>query len=86
MPLDLSDKRVRLSLQIGRTIQSFTTIAPMTAEDVIEALCFAAGSACGQKEAHSRSNTKRLRDIATAALDRGIDSAKESTPQVILPN
>jgi hypothetical protein len=62
---------------------------PMSAEDVIEAMCFTAGHAAAQKEAQSFNKLKELRVRAVAALDRGIDEGKSSgatVPKIILPN
>lgn len=72
MALDINDKRVQLAGAFGRTIQQFTTHTPMPIEDLLDALTFTAGHALAQKSAQQFSTKKRLREIAIAALDRGI--------------
>lgn len=85
--LDAKDKKIQLAYAFGMTIQTFTQKTPMTAEDIIEALCFCAGHACGQKEAHSFHKAKELRNLAVAAVDRGLDEAKRSGARsgIIMP-
>lgn len=68
--------QVTLALALGDTIRQFTTTTPMTSEDVIRALAFIAGSACGQPLAHAQYGTKQLRDMAIGSIDKGIDSAR----------
>jgi hypothetical protein len=83
----MDPRSVALLLALGETIRTFTQRTPMTAELVIEALAFTAGSACGQREAHSKHSTRQLREMAVSSLDNGIDSAKgETNSRIILPN
>ncbi len=83
----MDPRSVALLLTLGEAISKFTTTTPMTAELVIEALAFTAGSACGQKAAHSKHSTRQLREMAVSALDNGIDSARgERKSSLILPN
>lgn len=80
----LNEKQVILGFELRNTIFEFTKRTPMTAEDVIKALCFVAGSACGQKEAHSVHSTKQLRNMAVTTIDKGIDSARgDNRPKLI---
>jgi hypothetical protein len=82
-----SQKVERLAQAIRHLIVQQTLVAPMTAEDIIGCLAFIAGSAAGQKEAHSAHNTRELRNMAIAYLDAGIQSAAgEKKPALILPN
>lgn len=71
--LDLNDKRIKLAGVVGRDIYIFTQHTPMTIEEIIESMCFVAGHALAQKAAQTFSTKKRLRQVAIAALDRGID-------------
>ncbi len=83
----MDPRSVALMLAMGNLIGSFTKSTPMTAELVIEALAFTAGSACGQREAHSKHSTRQLREMAVSSLDNGIDSARgERNGLIILPN
>lgn len=80
-------KTVALSMALGNVIHQFTTHTPMTAEEVIKALCFTAGSACAQKAAHSKHTTRQQREMAIDAIDKGISSARgERRSSLILPN
>ncbi len=72
-----------LALALGETIQRFTLVQPMTAEDVIAVLCFTAGSAMAQKRAHSLHSTKTLRDLGVRNIDHGIQSAKSAASPII---
>lgn len=80
----LNEKQVVLAFALREAVFKFTSHTPMTAEDVIRAMSFVVGSACGQKEAHSAHSTKQLRHMAVAALDKGIDSARgDNRPKLI---
>lgn len=68
--------QVALALALADTIKRFTTAQSMTSEDVIRALAFITGSACGQPLAHAQYGTKQLRDMAISDIDKGIDSAR----------
>ena len=88
MALDPNDKIHQLGGALADTIQRFTNHTPMTAEDVIEALCFIAGHAAGQKVAHSAHNSNELRQMGVAAIDKGLEEARNSMKRgsLILPN
>lgn len=72
----MDPKQVALTLAMGQAVQLFTTTTPMSAEDIVKALGFMLGSACGQPLAHAEFNTRKLREMAHAAIDKGIDSAR----------
>lgn len=84
----LDPATVGLLLALGNTIKQFTLHTPMTAEATIEALCFVAGSAMAQSEAHSKHSTRQLRELGIARIDKGIESARGEAryPSLILPN
>lgn len=86
--LDLNDKRVQLVGVFVRGIQMFTRHTPMVIEDIIDALCFTAGHALAQKAATKFTTAKRLRELAIAALDRGIsEGSRDRTggAQLVIP-
>lgn len=81
------DKTGILAHAIRITIMNQTKLLPMTAEDVIGVLCFMAGSAAGQKEAHSRHSPRQLREMAISYLDAGMQAAdKQAQPKLIISN
>lgn len=69
-------KTIGLMLALRDTIGAFTQRYPMTAEETIAALCFMAGSAAAQPEAHSMHGTKHLRAVAIDNIDRGVRSVE----------
>lgn len=79
------EKSIRLMQQIGFTIQQFTLVSPMTAQDIVGILAFSAGAAIAN--APSEFTKGELRQMAIANIDHGLTAfLSQPKSSIIIPN
>jgi dienelactone hydrolase len=66
------EKMVRLATQIQMTIQQFTMVSPMTADDVIAVMGFCIGGAIAN--APQNHTVRERRQMAVANIDHGLNA------------
>lgn len=83
----LNEEHQQLMLAIGEAIRDHTTHTPMTTEAIVGVLGFCAGAAI-VRGVNDRSYRKKLRDIAQANVDNGMDAMQRavSGSSLILPS
>ena len=68
----------KLTVALSDVIRQWTTISPMTIEDIVASVAFTAGYAIGNRPDPDkiRLPTRKLRELAIDRLDKGIEQAK----------
>jgi hypothetical protein len=87
--MDSADKRMRLAMAFGMTIQQFTSRTPMTVLDICEALAFTAGHAIMQPSARKSMtmSPNQCREFVIAMLDKGMQegAVDRTKPELFIP-
>lgn len=74
----IGENERRLMIELGRTIQAYTTISPMALDSIVGVLAFCAGSAITQGVSKGRNSRRALREMAVANIDRGMDAQRQA--------